>query len=239
MSPPAPAGDPGGGGGGGAVEGGGENPHDTAQRRPPPFTPRSRPPPRPRACTRAVAAGTDAAPALRGARPDHPQGVLARPAAQPPRRRPSLQGQSCPSLCRPPAAPLRYHDLLERPADTRPPAVARPPNPLRAQCQGVTLERVVVDVGGSWEPGQAYVALSRATSLGGLELVSPVGSPRALARPVPGGGGFQCGGAGARGGAYPSLSLPVSGPSACTFWPKSAPPSRGSARPRGQRGVRA
>jgi len=37
--------------------------------------------------------------------------------------------------------------------------------------QGLTLERVRVDVHGAFELGQVYVAISRVTSLDGLELV--------------------------------------------------------------------
>lgn len=38
------------------------------------------------------------------------------------------------------------------------------------KAQGMTLSRVKVDLDGTFDDGQAYVALSRATSLDGLEL---------------------------------------------------------------------
>lgn len=37
--------------------------------------------------------------------------------------------------------------------------------------QGATLEKIVVDLGGLWEPGQAYVALSRLVSAKGLKIL--------------------------------------------------------------------
>jgi ATP-dependent DNA helicase PIF1 len=39
------------------------------------------------------------------------------------------------------------------------------------KAQGLTLERVSVDLRGAFENGQVYVAISRVTSLDGLELV--------------------------------------------------------------------
>ena len=39
------------------------------------------------------------------------------------------------------------------------------------KCQGDTLDRVRVDLGGCFAPGQAYVALSRARSAAGLQVV--------------------------------------------------------------------
>lgn len=38
------------------------------------------------------------------------------------------------------------------------------------KAQGMTLSRVIVDLRHSFEPGQAYVALSRAETLGGLKV---------------------------------------------------------------------
>lgn len=38
------------------------------------------------------------------------------------------------------------------------------------KAQGMTLNRVKVDLKGTFDVGQAYVAISRATSLDGLEL---------------------------------------------------------------------
>lgn len=38
--------------------------------------------------------------------------------------------------------------------------------------QGQTLERVKVDLGKAFEKGQAYVALSRATSIDGLQVLN-------------------------------------------------------------------
>ena len=40
--------------------------------------------------------------------------------------------------------------------------------------QGLTFEKVIADIGDSFASGQAYVALSRCTSFGGLVLLSPV-----------------------------------------------------------------
>jgi len=41
--------------------------------------------------------------------------------------------------------------------------------------QGKTLEKVRVDLtGGSFAPGQVYVALSRCTTLEGIELLQPI-----------------------------------------------------------------
>lgn len=48
--------------------------------------------------------------------------------------------------------------------------------------QGMTLDAVVTDISRCWEPGQAYVALSRTRSLENLGLISPV--PRIHADPV-------------------------------------------------------
>jgi ATP-dependent DNA helicase PIF1 len=45
------------------------------------------------------------------------------------------------------------------------------------KCQGMTLSRVIVDLSRAFEEGQVYVALSRATSLRGLQIV---GNPRGL-----------------------------------------------------------
>lgn len=39
------------------------------------------------------------------------------------------------------------------------------------KAQGQTLQRVKVDLSGAFEAGQVYVALSRATSLQGLQIV--------------------------------------------------------------------
>jgi ATP-dependent DNA helicase PIF1 len=39
------------------------------------------------------------------------------------------------------------------------------------KCQGMTIDKVEVDVAASWDAGQAYVALSRCTSLEGLSLL--------------------------------------------------------------------
>ncbi len=39
------------------------------------------------------------------------------------------------------------------------------------KCQGMTIDCVEVDIASSWDPGQAYVALSRCTSLDGLSLL--------------------------------------------------------------------
>ncbi|MDR1880951.1 MAG: helix-turn-helix domain-containing protein [Tannerellaceae bacterium] len=40
--------------------------------------------------------------------------------------------------------------------------------------QGLTFERAIIDTGGAFAPGQAYVALSRCTSLEGIVLLSPI-----------------------------------------------------------------
>lgn len=40
--------------------------------------------------------------------------------------------------------------------------------------QGLTFEKVIADIGSSFAPGQAYVALSRCTSMNGLVLTSPI-----------------------------------------------------------------
>ncbi|MDR1865370.1 MAG: helix-turn-helix domain-containing protein [Bacteroidales bacterium] len=42
--------------------------------------------------------------------------------------------------------------------------------------QGLTFERAIIDAGGAFAPGQAYVALSRCTSLEGIVLLSPIAS---------------------------------------------------------------
>ncbi len=47
------------------------------------------------------------------------------------------------------------------------------------RAQGLTLKQVRAEISGCWEPGQAYVALSRTTSLQNLSLVSPVTSIKA------------------------------------------------------------
>lgn len=39
------------------------------------------------------------------------------------------------------------------------------------KCQGMTIEKVEVDISRAWDDGQAYVALSRCTSLNGMKLV--------------------------------------------------------------------
>lgn len=39
------------------------------------------------------------------------------------------------------------------------------------KCQGMTLDKMQVDISSCWEPGQAYVALSRCTALSGLSLL--------------------------------------------------------------------
>ncbi|KAH8203566.1 hypothetical protein TruAng_002314 [Truncatella angustata] len=46
--------------------------------------------------------------------------------------------------------------------------------------QGLTLERLIVDLKKIWGPGQAYVALSRATSLEGLRVDSGAGAVNAI-----------------------------------------------------------
>lgn len=40
--------------------------------------------------------------------------------------------------------------------------------------QGLTFEKVIADIGSSFAPGQAYVALSRCTTMNGLVLTSPI-----------------------------------------------------------------
>lgn len=40
------------------------------------------------------------------------------------------------------------------------------------KCQGMTLEAASIDIGKCWEPGQAYVAISRCTTLNGVNLLS-------------------------------------------------------------------
>jgi hypothetical protein len=40
--------------------------------------------------------------------------------------------------------------------------------------QGLTFDKAIIDIGASFAPGQAYVALSRCTSLGGIVLRTPV-----------------------------------------------------------------
>lgn len=47
------------------------------------------------------------------------------------------------------------------------------------KAQGMTISRLEIDLKRVWEDGQAYVALSRATSLDGLRLVHPV-DPRVI-----------------------------------------------------------
>jgi ATP-dependent DNA helicase PIF1 len=42
------------------------------------------------------------------------------------------------------------------------------------KAQGMTISRLEIDLKRIWEDGQAYVALSRATSLDGLRLLNPV-----------------------------------------------------------------
>lgn len=39
------------------------------------------------------------------------------------------------------------------------------------KCQGMTIDKAEIDISGCWDPGQAYVALSRCTSLEGMRLL--------------------------------------------------------------------
>jgi ATP-dependent DNA helicase PIF1 len=56
--------------------------------------------------------------------------------------------------------------------------------------QGMTLEKVVVNLDHSFEPQMAYVALSRARSLNGLKVVSGVGLEALQEQGMLGGGGL-------------------------------------------------
>jgi ATP-dependent DNA helicase PIF1 len=56
--------------------------------------------------------------------------------------------------------------------------------------QGMTLEKVVVNLDHSFEPQMAYVALSRARSLNGLKVVSSVSLEVLQERGMLGGGGL-------------------------------------------------
>lgn len=44
------------------------------------------------------------------------------------------------------------------------------------KCQGMTIDKVEVDISSAWDPGQAYVALSRCTDLQGLGLLGYIRS---------------------------------------------------------------
>lgn len=47
------------------------------------------------------------------------------------------------------------------------------------KCQGLTFDRLAIDAGNSFAPGQVYVALSRCRKLDGIKLVSPI-TPKQL-----------------------------------------------------------